>query len=119
MRSFFTLSAYANAPSPTQPTYGRIDDAYSDWYHSRHGKEVDRSLVLLVLKALQEHPEAVTLRKNRINKILDDLGIVYTTHERSIYRGPIDEKDVLLCRQVDGIKLALSLVCDQHSERSD
>jgi hypothetical protein len=133
MRSFFTLSAamgfvvmgadctnaYANTPWPTQPTHVRIDDAYTYWYHSRYGKEIDRSLVLLVLKALQENPEAVTLWKKRINKILDDLDIVCTTHERSIYRGPIDEKVVLLCRQVDGIKLAPSIVCDQHSERSD
>jgi hypothetical protein len=36
----------------------RINAAYADWYRSRHGKEVDRSLVLLVLKALQGHPEA-------------------------------------------------------------
>jgi hypothetical protein len=42
--------AYANAPSPTQPTYVRIDDAYVDWFRSRHGKEVDHSLMLPVLK---------------------------------------------------------------------
>jgi hypothetical protein len=72
MRLFFALSAamgfvvmgadctnaYANSPSPTQATYVRIDDAYADWYRSRHGKEVDRSLVLPVLKAFQGHPEA-------------------------------------------------------------
>jgi hypothetical protein len=32
-----------NAPSPTQSTYVRIDDAYADRYRFRHGKEVDRS----------------------------------------------------------------------------
>jgi hypothetical protein len=60
-------------------TYVRIDDAYADCYRSRHGKEVDRSLVLLVLKALQGHPEAGALWEKHINKILDDLDIVYTT----------------------------------------
>jgi hypothetical protein len=43
-----------------------------------------------VLKALQWHPEAGALWEKHINKILDDLDIVYTTHERSIYRGTID-----------------------------
>jgi hypothetical protein len=90
MRLFFALSAamgfvvmgadctnaYANSLSPTQATYVRIDDAYTDWYHSRHGNEVDRSLVLPVLKALQGHPEAGTLWEKHTNKILDDLDIV-------------------------------------------
>jgi hypothetical protein len=122
MRLFFALSAamgfvvmgadctnaYANSPSPTQATYVRIDDAYADWYRSRHGKEVDRSLVLPVLKALQGHPEAGALWEKHINKILEDLDIVYTTHERSIYRGKIDGKVVLLCRQVDDLAVACS-----------
>jgi hypothetical protein len=122
MRLFYALSAamgfvvmgadctnaYANSPSPTQSTYVRIDDAYADWYRSCHGKEVDRSFVLPVLKALQGHPEAGALWEKHINKILDDLDIVYTTHERSIYRGTIDGKIVLLCRQVDDIAVACS-----------
>jgi hypothetical protein len=87
MRLFFALSAamgfvvmgadctnaYTNSPSPTQATYVRIDDAHANWYRSRHGKEVDRSLVLPVLKALQGHPEAGALWGKHINKILDDL----------------------------------------------
>jgi hypothetical protein len=95
MRLFFALSAaigfvvmgadctnaYANSPSPTQATYVQIDDAYADWYRSCHGKEVDRSLVLPVLKTLQGHPEAGTLWEMHINKILNDPDIVYTTHE--------------------------------------
>jgi hypothetical protein len=59
--------------------------------------------VLPVLKALQGHPEAGGMGEKHINKILDDFDIVYTAHERSIYRGTIDGKVVLLCRQVDDI----------------
>jgi hypothetical protein len=98
MRLFFALSAamgfvvmgadctnaYANSLSPTQATYVRIDDAYADWNCSRHGKEVDRSLVLPVLKASQGHPEAGALWEKHINKILDDLDIVYTTHTSEV-----------------------------------
>jgi hypothetical protein len=43
-----------------------------------------------------------------INKILDYLDIVYTTHERSIYRGKIDRNVVLLYRQVDDLAVACS-----------
>jgi hypothetical protein len=101
-------NAYANSPSPTQSTYVRIDDAYADWYRSHHGKEADLSFVLPVLKALQGHPEAGALWEKHINKTLDDLDIVYTTHERSIYRGTIDGKVVLLYRQVNDIAVACS-----------
>jgi hypothetical protein len=59
-----------------------------------------------VLKVWQGHPEAGALWEKHINKILGDLDIVYTTHERSIYRGTIDGKIVLLCRQVDDIAVA-------------
>jgi hypothetical protein len=46
--------------------------------------------------------------EKRINKILDDLDIVYATYERSIYRGTIGEKVVLLCRQSDDIAVTCS-----------
>jgi hypothetical protein len=50
-----------------------------------------------VLEALQGHPEAGAQWEKHIKEILDDLDIVYTTHERSICRGTIDGKVVLLC----------------------
>jgi hypothetical protein len=50
-----------------------------------------------VLEALQRHPEAGAMWEKYINEILDDLDIVYTKHERGIYRGTIDGKVVLLC----------------------
>jgi hypothetical protein len=59
--------------------------------------------VLLVLKALQGHPEANTLLEKHINKILDNLAIVC-----SIYRGPIDVEFVLLGKQIDDIAAACS-----------
>jgi hypothetical protein len=41
-------NAYAFAPSHTQPTYHRIDDAHTDWYRYRQ----EMSVVLPVLKAI-------------------------------------------------------------------
>ena len=120
MRLFFALSAalglvvlstdadnaYANSPAPKTPTYVRIDDAYAEWYYHRYGKNIDRSLVLPVLHALQGHPEAGALWETTINGILSDLGFKSTTHERSIYRGTIDGQRVLICRQVDDLAVA-------------
>jgi hypothetical protein len=70
MNSFFALSAAmrfvvmgadctnafadAYAPSPTLPTYVRIGDAHTNWYHSCHEKEIDRSFVLPLLKAFRD-----------------------------------------------------------------
>jgi hypothetical protein len=68
----------------------------------------DPTDIRCLLKLLQRHPKADVLRETRFTKILDDLVIVYNTHERSIYRGTIDGKVVLLCRQVDGIAVACS-----------
>jgi hypothetical protein len=93
IRLFFALSAvmsfvmmvadctyaYANAPSPGQPSYVRIDDAYADWYRSRHTKEADRSLVLPALKALQGHPEAGALWESTSTRF-STTSISYTTH---------------------------------------
>jgi hypothetical protein len=70
------INAYANFPLTIRPTYVRIDDAFIDWYHSPYGKEVDRSLGLPVLKALQGLPEAVSLRGSASAR---------SVHERSIY----------------------------------
>jgi hypothetical protein len=88
-------NAYSNSPSPTQAIYVRIDDAYADWYRSRHEKEVDRSLVLPVLKALQGHPEAGARAK-------------YLPSE-------IDGTVVLLCRKVDD----LAATCSHPSVAQD
>jgi hypothetical protein len=104
----YCTNAYANYSSPPQATYVRIDDAYADWYCSRHRKEVDRSLVLPVLKALQGYPEAGALWEKHTNKTLDDLDIVCTTYERGIYRGKINCKFVSLCRQEAHIAIACS-----------
>jgi hypothetical protein len=98
-------------PSLGQPTDVRIDDAYVDRNHSCHGKEVDHSFLLLVLKALEGYLEAGALWEKRINKILNDLNIVHTTHERSIFQGKIDRKVVLLWRQVDD----LAVVCSDRT----
>jgi hypothetical protein len=62
-----------------------------------------------VLKVLQGHPEASVLWEKHINKIVDDLDIEYTTHERSIYRGKIDGK-VRFCADKSTTSLLLAMI---------
>ena len=120
MRLFFALSsalgltvlktdannAYANSPAPQVPTFVRIDDAYAEWYYTKHGIHLDRSLVLPVLHALQGHPESGALWERHINGILAKHGFKSTTHERNIYQATIDGQRVLICRQVDDLAVA-------------
>jgi Reverse transcriptase (RNA-dependent DNA polymerase)/GAG-pre-integrase domain len=129
MRIFFALSAvlgmttfgadatnaFANSPPPAVPTFVRIDDAYADWYLERHGVELDRSMVLPVLHALQGHPESGSHWEQTINKILLDLGFTNTTHEPNLYSGHFNGTQVLLCRQVDDLAISCHdpLVADQ------
>jgi Reverse transcriptase (RNA-dependent DNA polymerase) len=121
MRLFFALAsglglilygadctnAYANAPSPTHPTYLRIDDMYADWYLRRFGVDVDRGMVLPVLKALQGHPEAGALwEKHIVNVLVTHLGFTATTHERNLYHGTFMGDRVYICRMVDDFAVA-------------
>jgi len=97
-----TKNAYQQAPPPTEQCYVEIDDALESYYKRKFGIILDpKTQVLPVLKALQGHPEAGALWEKMITKILDDMGFKPTTHERNLYRGTIDGKTVLVCRQVD------------------
>jgi len=72
------------------------------YYKRKFGITLDpKTQVLLVLKALQGHPEAGALWEKMITKILDDMGFKPTTLKRNLYQGTIDSKTVPVCQQVD------------------
>ena len=100
--------AYAHSPPPERPTFVAINDAYAEWYESRYGKKIDRSMVLPVLHALQGHPSSGKLWEDHINSVLEspDLGFQSTVHDRTIYSATFDGIKVLLLRQVDDFSLA-------------
>jgi len=62
--------AHAHSPLPETPKFVSIDDAHADWYEHRFNKKLDRSLVLLVLHALQGHPASGKLWEKHITAIL-------------------------------------------------
>ena len=80
----------------------------SEWKQIDAHQKQNVSLVLPVLNALLEHFNVGALWEKYINKILDDLDIAHTTHERSIYQGTIDGKVILLHRQFFDITVACS-----------
>jgi len=53
--------AFAHSPGPWMPTFMKLDDAFCDWYLERTGAQLDKDLVLPVLRTLQGHPEATRL----------------------------------------------------------
>ena len=111
VRNFYVLftdagNAYTNARGPTIPTYFRVDDAYSDWYHTRFDVHIPCGMVVHAKHALQGHPaEAPRLWEKHIHGILvDKLHFVPTTHEKCLYsrRHPDAPEDLqMILRQVD------------------
>ena len=122
MRLFFALSAaigytitvadvsnaYQQSPGPKVPCFLQIDEAYQDWYRAKFGKSIDpRTHVIPMINAFQGHPAAGRLWSEMIDGILiKELGFKNTTHERNLYRGTIDGKDCLVCRQVDDLAVS-------------
>jgi len=98
--------AFAHLPGPSMPTFMKLDDAFRDWYLEHTGVLLDKDLALLVLRALQGHPEAT-----HISAILEKVGFKNTTHKKNIYTGKFCDEKVLLVRQVDNFALG----CRQES----
>ncbi len=96
-------NAYQQSPPPSIDCFLEIDDTISDWYLHKFGKKLDRlKEVIPLYRALQGHPEAGVLWERMITDILiNKMGFKNTAHEKNIYTGTIDGKEVLVCRQVD------------------
>ena len=80
------------------PTFVSIDDPYAEWYKARHGVDLDRTMVLPVLKAIQGHVESGRIYEEYINEILfsPELNFKSTTHDRCIYHTVWKGEQVLL-----------------------
>lgn len=96
-------NAYQQSPPPTIDCFLEVDDTIYDWYFRRFGVKLNKLKdVIPLYKALQGHPEAGVLWERMINDILlNKMGFKNTAHEKNLYVGTIDGKEVLVCRQVD------------------
>jgi hypothetical protein len=97
------VNAYQQSPPPTNDCFLEVDDEVIDWYYHRFKKTLRKFKdVIPLFHALQGHPEAGVLWERMINDILiNKMGFKNTSHEKNLYVGEIDDKEVLICRQVD------------------
>lgn len=95
-------NAFAKAPLPKQQFYMRPDTQFNNWWTKCLGRNpIPPGYVLLVLHALQGHPEAPQLWERHVTKILQGMGLTATTHKPCIYLGTIRGQKVLMKQQVD------------------
>jgi hypothetical protein len=100
-------NAFGDAPPPKQGFFIRPDAAFKEWWTAKGRAPIPEGYVIPVLAAIQGHPESPRLWEKHIDRILrQELGFVPTVHEPCIYRGEIDDVQVLFKRQVDNFLLA-------------
>ena len=99
--------AFVNSQAPEVPTFMMIDNQYYEWHFHCFRKKLDKSCVLPVLRALQEHPESGKLWEQHINNILmsQTFNFKHTTHDRTIYQTTFKGNKVLLIQMVDKMLL--------------
>jgi len=100
-------NAFAEAPPPKAPLFVLVDKQYREWYKSKYNKDIPKGYVLRVNHAIQGHPEAPRLWSEFIDGIIQTkLNLIPTTHEKCLYKGSMDGKEVLFLRQVDDFSVA-------------
>jgi hypothetical protein len=100
------VNAFGQAGSLYDIIYLEIDQQYRDWYKSRKGKDIPVGWVLPVKGSLQGHPDSGEVWQTRVNEVLESYKFKTTTHEPCHYRGIFQDKDILICRQVDDMLIA-------------
>ena len=102
-------NAFAEADSPKNPLYVRLDAPFRDWWRSKDRGELPLHFVLPVKRALQGHPEAPRAWATKIDGILQSkLKLKPTTHENCLYHGIHKGKEILFLRQVDDFAVGCS-----------
>ena len=100
-------NAFAEAPPPKQGFYIHPDRAFRDWWvnHKRR-PPIQEGGVILILSAMQGHPESPRLWEKHADAIIRECGLVPTVNEPCLYSGMVDGQRVLFKRQVDDFAVA-------------
>jgi hypothetical protein len=103
-------NAFADPPPPKQGFYIRPDKVFLEWWASKKDgcKPIPPGYVILVLLAMQGHPESLCLWESLIDKILCNMGFTPTVHEPCFYSGLINDQRVLFMHQVNDFTIAAS-----------
>ncbi len=101
-------NAFAEAPPPKQGFCIWPDKAFLEWWVSKTDgrKPIPPSYVILVMSAMQGHPESPCLWERLIDRLLWDMEFTPTIHKPCLYSGLIDGQWVLFMRQVDDFAVA-------------
>jgi hypothetical protein len=104
-------NAFAKAPAPKQGFFICPDKAFHDlWVNHKHRDPIAPSAVILVLLAMQGHPESPRLWEKHTNKIHRYIGLTPTIHEPCLYSGLVNSQGILFLQQVDNFAIACSHV---------
>ena len=103
-------NAFAEALTPLQKFYMRIDEQFRTWWTQCKGRPpIPKNYVLPVKNALQGHPESPRLWENHIHRTLvQELHFTATTHEKYLYSRSDPHTSALqfLLRQVDDFSVS-------------
>jgi hypothetical protein len=102
-----TSNFFAEALPPKQGFYIYPNRAFKDWWvHHKKNPPISDGHLILVLSAMQGHPESPHLWEKHINKILHSIGFTPTVHKPCIYSGTILNERVLFMQQVDDFAIS-------------
>ncbi len=80
-------NTFAEAPPPKQGFYIRPDKVFLEWWASKTDgrKPIPSGYVILVMSAMQGHPESPRLWERLIDRLLRDMGFTPTIHHSVHY----------------------------------
>jgi hypothetical protein len=100
-------NAFAEALPPKQGFYVRPDRAFNEWWvHHKKRPLIPGGHVILILLAMQGHPESPRLWEKNADQILRKIGLTPTVHKPCLNSGRIDGNCVIFKRQVDDFAIA-------------
>ena len=112
LRSLRTTLAFGEAPPPKQGLFNCPNRAFREWWvHHLKRPPLLTGEVTLCFGALQGYPEASHLWEHHADKIICTPALKSTIHELCLYSGFVQDKRVLICRQVDNFAVAVSAEC--------
>jgi hypothetical protein len=100
-------NAFAEAPPPKQNFFIHPDCAFNEWWvNHKQLPPIPPGHIILVLSAMQGHPESPHLWEKHAGKILREIGLTPTVHKPCLYLGTIKGQRILFMRQVDDFAIA-------------
>ncbi len=94
--------AFAEAPPPKQGFYIYPDRAFREWWvNHKHNPPLADGEVILILSAMQGHPESPCLWEKHVDAMLREIGLIPMVHEPCLYLGKINGNRIIFKCQVD------------------